>query len=66
MQGADAGQSEQLSTSEAADVLGKSVRSTIRLVEAGVLVPTKKLPGIRGAYLFDRADIERLAKERVA
>lgn len=25
-----------------------------------------KLPGLRGAYIFDRSEIERLAKERVA
>jgi len=40
--------------------------SVIRLVKAGKLTPVQKLPGLRGAYLFNRADIEALAAERGA
>jgi len=40
--------------------------SVIRLVKAGKLTPVQKLPGLRGAYLFNRADIEALAAERAA
>lgn len=56
----------QLTTREAAELLGESVRQTIRRVEAGTLKPSRKLPGIRGAYIFDRADVERILSERAA
>ena len=61
MQSIDA---EQITTREASVILDKSVRATIRLVETGKLTPIRKLPGIRGAFIFDRADVERLAAER--
>ena len=52
--------------SEAARILGLSVRTMHRRIADGVVVPVSKLPGLRGAYIFDRSDIERLAKEKVA
>lgn len=48
-------------TSEAAEILGESVRQFIRRVERGEVQPAMKLPGIRGAYLFNRPDVERLS-----
>lgn len=57
---------EQVPTAEAARVLGVSVWSIRRLIERGELEPTAKLPGLRGAYLFDRADVDRLAAERAS
>jgi hypothetical protein len=36
--------------------------SVNRLVRLGRLVPAKKLPGLRGSYLFNRADVEALAE----
>lgn len=40
-------------------------RSTLtRWVEAGVIAPVYRLPGDRGAFLFDPADVARLAKQR--
>jgi hypothetical protein len=45
-------------TSEAAELLGESVRQFLRRVERKDIAPAMKLPGIRGAYLFDRSDVE--------
>lgn len=50
-----------LTTREASEILGEGVRQTIRRVERGNLAPAKKLPGLRGSYLFDRADIDALS-----
>lgn len=49
---------ELISTREAAELAGVSVRQFIRQVERGEVTPAKKLPGIRGAYLFHRSDVE--------
>lgn len=46
--------------------LGKSIRTVHRLAESGALVPTQKLPGPNGAFLFRRTDVERLAKTQAA
>lgn len=54
---------EQITTREAAEILGKSVRATIRLVESDALKPIRKLPGLRGAFLFDRAAVQAIADE---
>lgn len=49
-----------LTTREALTRLGYSDPSTIsRFVAAGKLTPAKKLPGIRGAYLFAADEIDR-------
>jgi hypothetical protein len=59
--------SDLVSTGEALDILGVSSPSTVgRLVQAGKLAPAAKLPGLRGAYLFNRSDVEALAAERAA
>jgi len=55
-----------ISSSDAADALGID-RSTLALwAREGKIAPLMKLPGIRGAYVFDRAEVERLARERAA
>lgn len=42
-------------------------RSTLsRWVAAGRIEPVTKLPGIRGAFLFTRADVERVKAEAAA
>lgn len=52
---------------EAGRILGKSPRTVHRLVESGALVPAMKAPGgFAGIYLFNRADVERLAAEAAA
>lgn len=52
--------------SEAAQILDLSVKTMHRRIASGAIRPAGKLPGLRGAYLFNRADIERLAKEHAA
>lgn len=52
---------------EALDLLGYTNRSTvIRMVRESRLVPSRKLPGPKGAYLFWRHDVQRLATEIAA
>ena len=56
-----------VNTTEALAILGQASPSTIaRYVQAGKLTPAYKLPGLRGAYIFTRADVEALAAERAA
>lgn len=51
---------------EASELTGLDRRTIHRMVERGELKPVSKLPGLRGAYIFNRADIERIAAERKA
>lgn len=54
---------ELIGTAEAARILGKSHRTVHRLVESGALKPVMTAPGgFRGAFLFDRSEVERLAE----
>jgi excisionase family DNA binding protein len=57
-------QGEPITAAEAAAILGCSVHTIARWVRRGKLRPTVKLAGQRGAYLFDRAEIEQLARRR--
>ncbi|WP_156532974.1 helix-turn-helix domain-containing protein [Cellulosimicrobium sp. I38E] len=42
-------------------------RSTLtRWVQAGHITPAFKYPGSNGAYLFERAEVERIQRERTA
>lgn len=52
-----------VSAAEAAQILGIARRSLISRVEAGTVQAAHKLPGRTGAFLFDRAYIEKLAQE---
>lgn len=49
-----------LTSTQAGALIGKSGRTVIRLMEAGQITPVAKLPGSKGAFLFRRADVERL------
>lgn len=51
-----------LSTRETAESLNVGVRDVQRLIAGGRLTPITKLPGKTGAYLFNRSDVEALAK----
>jgi len=53
-----------VSSREAARRLGCSHRTVIRLVERGELEPSVKVPGYRGAYLFDPDHVRALADDR--
>lgn len=56
-----------LSTAEACEELGGIDRSTLsRWVALGTIKPLHKLPGRNGAFLFDRAEVERVKKARSA
>lgn len=55
-----------LTTAEVAAAL-KVDRTTVRrMVEAGALTPSLKLPGRTGAYLFAAEEIDALAAERAS
>lgn len=49
-----------IGTKEASELIGESVKNTIRRIERGEITAVTKLPGLRGAYLFNRSDIEAL------
>ena len=49
-----------ITTADAATRKGCHVRTIHRAVDAGLISPAMKLPGVRGAYLFDSADVDAL------
>ena len=49
-----------VSTSEAADILGKSVATVNRLAANGTLIEAVRAPGAKGARLYRRADVVAL------
>jgi excisionase family DNA binding protein len=49
-----------VTTAEVAAELRVHVRTVHRMIEAGKLAPIAKAPGLRGAYLFSREDIDAL------
>lgn len=51
---------ELIGTKEASELLGIDRTGVIRRVAAGELTPVQKLPGTRGAYIFDRSDVMKL------
>ena len=55
-----------VTSSQAAEMLGKSVRTINRMAVAGTLPPAMKVPGATGHYLFRRADVEALTDEAAA
>ena len=58
---------ELLSSPQVAAELNVSTRTVHRMVNAGTLIPALTAPGgPHGAYLFARADIERLKAEAAA
>ncbi len=52
----------KITTAEAAQILGVSVRTVHRKADAGEIPHEMKLPGPRGAYVFDEATVRELAK----
>lgn len=50
---------EIIGAAEAAEILGENVRSVQRKAKAGEY-PAQKLDGTRGAYVFNRAEVEAL------
>lgn len=57
--------SDEVTTREALAILGLTDPSTVsRYVALGTLVPSRKLPGRTGAFLFRRSDVEEFAARR--
>lgn len=53
-----------LTSAEACEALGGIDRSTLsRWVALGKIRPYTKLPGVRGAYLFERTEVQRVKAE---
>jgi len=57
---------DPVTTAWAARALGVHTATVRRMVERGELTPIHKLDGPRGAYLFNQADIIRIAAKRAA
>jgi excisionase family DNA binding protein len=57
---------QPVTTAWAAKALGVHTATVRRMVERGELEPVGKLDGLRGAYLFNQADIIRIASKRRA
>lgn len=55
-----------IGSAEACRILEVHPATVGRWVDSGRLTPAHKLPGKNGAYLFNRADVERLASERAS
>jgi hypothetical protein len=55
-----------VTTAEAVEMLGRPLRTVHNWVNTGRLTPAGKLPGLRGAYLFNRCDVEALAAAEAA
>lgn len=52
-----------MGSAEASERLGVSRDSLVRMIAAGTITKTTKMPGASGAWLFDRDEIEQLAAE---
>lgn len=57
---------ELLTSTQAGQLLGKSGRTVVRMSQKGLIKPATQLPGVNGALLFRRSDIEALAAERAS
>ena len=49
---------------EASRILGIHRATFLRWVADGLIAPVHETPGIRGAKVFRRADVEQLAREK--
>jgi len=55
-----------ISAKEAAAILTEDPRSVQRKAKAGVIPFVAKLPGAKGAYIFDMEEIQAIVRERRA
>ena len=53
-----------LSSADVAKELGCNTRQVSRLVTAGTLTPAVQAPGLRGAFLFDPAEVARVKRQQ--
>jgi excisionase family DNA binding protein len=52
-----------IGAAEAAEILGVSKDTLIRMIARGEVPMVQKLDGVKGAYIFERAEVERVAAE---
>jgi excisionase family DNA binding protein len=57
---------EPVTTAQAAERLKCDVSTIIRMAKDGRLTPSLKFGGLRGPYLFEAAEVERVAAELAA
>lgn len=55
--------SQIIGADEAAEILGLERSTFTKRITHGQITPLKKLRGKRGAYLFDRDEIQQIMKE---
>ena len=55
-----------INTAQVADRLGVTPETVSRWVKSGRIAPAAKGDGLRGAYFFTEAEVERVAAERAA
>lgn len=55
-----------VTTAQAAERIGCSVRTVMRLIHADTLHPAMKIGGGTGPYLFDPAEVEQVRRDRQA
>lgn len=60
------GKNDLIGSAEAASLLGISVSHFHRKVLSGHICPVRKLPGSKGAYVFERKEIDRIAEREVS
>lgn len=53
-----------IGTAEVTRILGVDKATVLRRIEAGVLTPAMKMPGANGPYLYRRADVLALLKDK--
>lgn len=58
--------SDLVPSREAAKIAKVSLSTWHRIVERQEVRPAMKAPGLRGAFMFRRADVERFARKRAA
>ncbi|MGB7365039.1 MAG: helix-turn-helix domain-containing protein [Rhodococcus sp. (in: high G+C Gram-positive bacteria)] len=55
-----------MTSTQAGQLIGKSSRTVLRLMDAGLLVSAGQLSGVNGPYLFRRSDIQAYLDSRAA
>lgn len=59
-------ESDLVTTAEAADLLGVSIKTVLRIAERGELPVAVRVPGLRGPRMYRLADVQALAERRSA
>jgi len=57
---------EKITTKQAAELLGCSDRTVLRMIDQKVLHGWKLTPGLKSIYFLWREDVEKLVKQREA